>query len=161
MVKFVILPPLPGGPPATVPKEIPHSLRKDLAEALSRTDAPCSFAVGESANNQMNPGLRIKDIGEVGLPLSTRDAMAITRSAHLGPFANDTTSAVHNSNRCTWEILGENVKITNPVWPAFLQSVVARVCNSLRIYPGGKEVKAVLHKLQLYGKGAVFVSHQE
>jgi hypothetical protein len=109
----------------------------------------------------MNPGLRVENVGEIGLPLATRDALEIVKSSYQAPFGTNGKNTVDVSIRNTWEIRADDVTITNPVWTKFLASVMSRACTGLGVYPAGKEIQAKLHKLLLYEKGAMFKPPQE
>jgi hypothetical protein len=140
LVKDIFIPAVPGGPRITLPKKRPPCrFQKDLEEAFVLLQTPDSFAVSESANSQTNPGLRVKNVGGIGLQLSTRDALEIVGSAYQAPFGTNGKNTIDVSIRNTWEIRADDVAITNPVWPKFLASIVSRAYTGLGVYPARKK----------------------
>src|ERR1700753_38778 len=63
-----------------------RSLKKELFEYLSSVKISGSFATNHSASLFPNPGLHIDGLGQVGLPLSPRDAEAIAQIGKQSPF---------------------------------------------------------------------------
>ncbi|KAF7298409.1 WW domain-containing protein [Mycena kentingensis (nom. inval.)] len=124
---------------AQSPDNVPvASMREDLArelEMLLRRDFSfqgqyCHAATMASA---ANPGLSIKGIGIVGLPLSDRDAELVRRVA----VTSSTAEPVGN----TWEIEAQSVECLNPAWATYLEEIVLKTiwrklapdCTSLQL----------------------------
>ena len=62
------------------------SLRWRIRSALDRVRVRGSYATSSVFEDAVSPGLWIEGIGNVGLPLSDRDAKAIISVAHKAPF---------------------------------------------------------------------------
>jgi hypothetical protein len=106
MGKGIFLPAPPGEPRITLPKtRPPYRFQNDLEDALGLLQTPSSFDVSESANNQTNPGLCVKNVGETDLPLSTRDALEIVKSAYQAPSGTNGKITVDVSIRNTWKFV--------------------------------------------------------
>ena len=58
-----------------------------------------TFATSGSLPNAANPGLRIEGVGNVGLPLSDRDAIDIARVCHEAPFGKGSETRVDRAVR--------------------------------------------------------------
>ena len=62
------------------------SLKKDLITFLSRVRLDTSFATFGLLSNVPLPGLTIDRLGQIGIPLSERDAKAVIEECHRAPF---------------------------------------------------------------------------
>jgi hypothetical protein len=138
-----------------------ESLREGLDECLSNIKADGSFALFEPLYNPPNPGLRLKNGGLTGLPLSDRDAQAIVAASHEAPFGKGEETLVDTSVRKTWEISPGDFELRNPAWQPFIQGVVRKVSAGLGVDATGNGVSAELYKLLLYDEGALFKPHLE
>ena len=93
-------------------------IKQELRVLLSDIDTHSlgSFATSGALNTAINPGLTIHDLGHVGLPLSTRDALEVSRVAHQAPFGKGTETIVDTSVRKTWELNSSQFALRNPAW---------------------------------------------
>jgi hypothetical protein len=103
-----------------------------------------------------NPCLRIDGLGDIGLPLSARDAHSITQCAIQAPFGHGERTTVDKTIRDTWEIDGSKVAFDNKGWNEFMnQTVVKSVCNALGVQVSPTSPpRAELYKLLLYQDGS-------
>ena len=140
-----------------------HWVRRELFTLLGHVDkhAIGSFATSGTLPNAVNPGLTITDLDDVGLPLSKRDALEISKIAHQAPFGKGTETIVDTEVRNTWELNPSGFTLRNPEWQACIENVVSRVVNELGIVGETKAVSAELYKLLLYEKGAFFERHKD
>ncbi len=109
----------------------------------------------------MNPGLSLKGLGRVGLPLSDRDANDIAKIGRQAPFGKGTEKFVDESVRKTWEIDPTQVEFRNPQWQKTLQYAVTKTVEQLGVLGGESSVRADLHKLLLYEEGGFFKTHRD
>ncbi|KAI4233530.1 MAG: hypothetical protein LQ349_004358 [Xanthoria aureola] len=109
----------------------------------------------------MNPGLSLKGLGRVGLPLSERDANDIAKISREAPFGKGTKKLVDKSVRNTWEIDPTQVEFRNPQWQKTLQYAVSKTVEQLGVLGGQSSVRADLHKLLLYEEGGFFKTHRD
>lgn len=56
-----------------------------------------------------NPGLKLADLGAVGLPLSTREADAVRSRCRQAPFGKGERTLVDKTVRDTWELDAKEV----------------------------------------------------
>jgi hypothetical protein len=162
MVAKTTSPPLIFG--AEPPPRIPcneEELKRAVEESLDNIQSNGSFAVFEQPESYPNPGLYLNHGGNIGLPLSDRDAQAIVAASHAAPFGKGEETIVDTNVRKTWEISSSDFKVRNPAWKPFLQTVVAKVSCGLGVDSTGKGVSAELYKMLLYDEGAMFKPHQE
>ena len=139
--------------------------KEEIQGVLSNIERTSSFAVFGTAENAPNPGLFIKSIGTVGLPLAARDVSAIMKAGHIAPVGKGEKTFVDLKVRNTWQLLLGDFKITNPGWTIFPQSIVTEISAGLGVsfVPDANRpcVRAEPYKLLLYSKGSIFKPHKE
>ena len=111
--------------------------------------------------NPTNPGLYLKDGGEIGLPLTERDAQLIVVASHAAPFGKGDRIIVGEKVRKMWEFSLRDFDITNPVWKTFSDSIVAKLSAGLGADAIRDGVSAELYKMLLYDRGSMLKQHQE
>ena len=72
-----------------------------------------------------------------------------------------TDTVVDPAVRKTRELNAEQFELKTPKWEKALEAVVCKVAKELNVPGGAAGVKAVLYKMLLYGKGAMFKEHRE
>ena len=137
-------------------------LLSDLIHAdISTVHSAGSFATFGSLESFVLPGLVVDGIGDIGLPLSAHDAKILIRASRQAPFGQGNRTLVDKSVRDTWEINGDRVSFLNKAWTDWLQGIVSTMADNLGVSAGGQNVRAELHKMLLYEKGAMFKPHRE
>ena len=119
------------------------------------------FATSGALPIAVNPGLLIRGLGRVGLPLSSRDAKDMIKCSHEAPFGKGNQKLVDQSVRKTWEIDPAQVQFCNPAWPETIQYAVSKTVQQLGVLGGESSVRADLHKLLLYEEGGFFKTHRD
>lgn len=74
-----------------------------------------AFSFSRSYPDAPNPGLKLADLGLVGLPLSARDADAIKSCGEQAPFGKGERTVVDKSVRDTWEMDAKKVRGSTPI----------------------------------------------
>jgi hypothetical protein len=143
---------------AVIAQEI---LTVDLLTCFSDLQSAGNFALFEPLPASIPPGLWIKGVGTIGLPLSERDAQAIIAAAHEAPYGKGSETLVDSNVRKTWELAPGDFQIRNPEWQALLDGVLQKVCAGMGIQGDNGGVRAELYKMLLYDEGAMFKPHQE
>ncbi|KAL8991463.1 MAG: hypothetical protein Q9177_000135 [Variospora cf. flavescens] len=133
----------------------------DLRRLISGVHASGSFAACGTIDSFVNPGIYIDPIGIVRLPLSVEDAQALAQTSYKAPFGKGNETLVDESVRKTWQIDAANVRILNQDWQLCLDRILERVAEGLGIAGGSSSIRAELHKMLLYEKGAMFKPHQD
>ncbi|RMZ80689.1 hypothetical protein DV738_g2708, partial [Chaetothyriales sp. CBS 135597] len=128
--------------------------RKELEEIILRgeqngTRSTNPFAFTSEIPSAPNPGLFVPGVGEIGLPLSPRDAEAIIAQCRQSPFGKGSETIVDTSLR------------NADAWQACIRTLVRTVYTELGLVCGLSNVEAQLYKLLLYKEGAFFKSHQD
>jgi hypothetical protein len=93
--------------------------------------------------------------------LTERDAQLIVVASHAAPFGKGEKTIVGEKVRKMWEFSLRNFDITNPVWKAFSDSIVAKLSAGLGADAIRHGVSAEVYKLFLYDKGSMLKQHQE
>ena len=114
-----------------------------------------SFAFGTTVQTAPNPGLWIKSLGVIGLPLSDGDASRLKSVAAQAPFGHGDQLVVDTNVRHTWEIEPKDtIGFINPLWNSFISSTVKMICQELGVPQSSKPPKCELYKLLLYETGS-------
>lgn len=141
-------------------------LRRDLFQSLEDVgkigdEHHASFATQGVLPEAVNPGLSVKGLGTIGLPLSTRDAAELIKVCHQAPSGKGSETFVDTNFRDTLEVNADQLELRNPAWPKALAGILQHVSNSMGIVGGATSIKAELYKLLLYKEGAFFDKHTE
>jgi hypothetical protein len=137
------------------------NIKSRLENSLSYLPRAMSFASSGSCPIEMNPAISISELGGIGLPLSERDANLLSNASHPAPYGKGNDTVVDPSVRKTRELDAEQFELRNPEWDKALEVIVCKVATELDVPGGAAGVKAVLYKMLLYGKGAMFKEHRE
>ena len=133
-------------------------LQLRLLECLNNVPSAGSFVCFKTVQCAVNPGIYVKDVGLVGLPLTGRDARILMGHCHQSPFGRGTETIIDTSVRKTWELDTDQFELRNPAWAPFLQDIVAHVAKELGT---DTDVQADLYKILLYESGGCFKAHKE
>ncbi|KAH6625191.1 hypothetical protein C7974DRAFT_376744 [Boeremia exigua] len=95
------------------------------------------FAFITQSDHPHNPGLFIKGLGTVGLPLSIRDAKAIASVSKKSPFGKGDETLVDESVRKTWDLDLTEFECCNPKWQFALQQLVSQAIQGLGVQAPG------------------------
>jgi len=73
-------------------------LREEL-DCWLHSSSPKGVIMSSSTySSSPNPAIEIKDVGAVGLPLSSRDVDAVKQASHLAPFGRGSETIVDGEN---------------------------------------------------------------
>lgn len=126
-----------------------------LLAGIDRPTTICSF--GDRPVTL--PGLDVKGIGPIGLPLGKAQARELIQQCQQAPYGKGTETVVDTDVRRVWELDPASFELTNPQWQAFIDSIVADVRTDLGL--GDLKLKAHLYKLLVYEKGSFFLPHKD
>ncbi|KIX97549.1 uncharacterized protein Z520_07002 [Fonsecaea multimorphosa CBS 102226] len=136
-------------------------LRYQISGCLDRIHSAGSFATSDHNVEHIHPGLIVKDVGPIRLPLSPEDAKALIRVSRQAPFGKGTETLVDETVRKTWEIDGKELSFENNARNTWLDRVLDHVSERLGIPGGAGSVQAELYKLLVYEEGAFFKPHKD
>lgn len=129
-----------------------------LLELLSEIDRPTTYCSFGDRSFPL-PGLDVKGVGPIGLPLGKTQACELIQHCQQAPYGKGTETLVDTKVRRVWELDPDGFELTNPQWTTFIESIVADVRTEL----GLKDLKlqAHLYKLLVYERGGFFLPHQD
>ncbi len=104
------------------------------------------------------PGLEVKGIGSIGIPVAPADAKRIIGRASQAPYGRGEATIVDTEVRRVWQLDSTQFDLRNTAWNDAVASVVDAVKRDLGIR--GK-VTAELYKLLVYEKGSFFKPHRD
>ncbi|KAI0201670.1 hypothetical protein F4808DRAFT_469332 [Astrocystis sublimbata] len=132
---------------------------ENLGSLLDCIQSAGDFAAMKRYQPAPNPVLKIGDC-IIPLPLNTRDAELIKEHSRQAPFGKGNETVVDLEVRRTWELsLHDNVRILNPAWSSFMQTLIHELCEDKLGIVGSIEAHA--HKLLLYEEGSFFKAHKD
>jgi hypothetical protein len=117
-----------------------------------------TFSSFYTSNQYVNPGLNISNIGSVGLPLASRDAIAIAGTCRKAPFGRRGETGVDEHLRRTWELDATEFQCRNSAWSSYLQSLIGHAVANLGVRVSAS---AQRYELLLYEEGAFFKPHRD
>jgi predicted 2-oxoglutarate/Fe(II)-dependent dioxygenase YbiX len=133
------------------------SITTTFADALATVSRPGTFFVTGS-EQMLAPGLEVKGIGPIGLPLPALQAQQLIAVAERAPYGRGEQTVTDIAVRRTWQIGADRVRIRGRHWPAVLQAIVTRVAEGLGL---DEPIDAELYKMLIYDQGSFFVPHRD
>ncbi len=126
-----------------------NEIKQAIADYLDAV-ADGSFATSGSLPDAVNPGLYLKGVGKIGLPLSERDAKAIISISREAPASEIAGENIDGSERKTCGVEADQVEFRNPRWSKTVQNAVSESVKQLGVLGGESKVRADLHKMVIY-----------
>ncbi|KAF8191575.1 hypothetical protein K438DRAFT_1830747 [Mycena galopus ATCC 62051] len=107
--------------PKTVPSSAAHEDITREMEVLLRRDFsfPGKYCHAATTASAANPGLNVKGIGILGLPLSERDAKLVQS------LITSSTNVPHPIGN-VWELDSRSIECSNPAWSTYLEEIVLK-----------------------------------
>ena len=161
---------LPSRPPSTRESEqdnassVSHceevqDIKQRLGDFLD-TVGKGTFATSGDLPNAVNPGLNLRDLGTVGLPLSERDGRDITRICRGRSSGEETQDNAQDKHE-VHKVAAEHIELRNPNWVKTVQHAVGKATEQLGIIGGQPNVRADLRNLVLCESGNMEKSCQD
>lgn len=136
-----------------------NEIKQAIADYLDAA-ADGSFAASGSLPDAVNPGLLLKGVGKIGLPLSERDAKAIINISRGAPSGESTEENIDESERNTYGVEADQIELRNPRWSKTVQHAMSKSVEQLGVLGGESSVRADLRKMLLYkGDGSPNTEH--
>ncbi len=132
-------------------------LATDLAALLAGVSRPGDFHTHGIAEI-FAPGLEVRGVGPVALPLLPAQAEQLIAVASQAPYGHGEQTILDTGVRRTWQINADQVEIRGRAWARTLDAIVARVAEGLGV---AEPVSAELYKLLVYDQGGFFLSHRD
>lgn len=134
------------------------SLERKLGQELDKIDRPGSFCVSGSAPFVL-PGLEVKGIGPIALPLTSGQAKELIKHCEQAPYGKGEQTLVDTQVRRVWHLTPDRFTLTNPDWDTFLKETLTRVKTELGLEK--QKLESHLFDLLLYEPGGFFLPHRD
>lgn len=105
------------------------------------------------------PGLHVKDVGYISLPVQDEQAQKIIEVAKKAPYGLGSETLIDETVRKTWQLEPYQISIKNENFLIGVENVVTAVKKHLGC--DNKAVRANLYKLLFYEKGGHFKPHRD
>lgn len=130
---------------------------KELAALVASLGETARFCVS-GVLEAVLPGLAVKGVGPISLPILPSVARRIVGVAERAPYGRGAETLVDTDVRRVWQVDPANVSVTNPAWQKLVDGAVETVKQGLGIRAS---VRAELYKLLIYEKGSFFTPHRD
>ncbi|OAL55584.1 hypothetical protein IQ07DRAFT_172094 [Pyrenochaeta sp. DS3sAY3a] len=134
------------------------TFKRGFQACLEEQETTGTFTSFATTPQFVNPGLHVEKVGSIGLPLSIRDAAAITAVCRQAPFGRKDQTVVDESVRKTWELDSSEFSLTNPAWDTYLRTLADQAYTTMGVQVATQAHK---YKLLLYEEGAFFKAHRD
>lgn len=105
------------------------------------------------------PGLDVKGVGNIGLPLTEHQAKALIERSEQAPFGRGEETIVDTEVRQSWQISADEFELGNPQWNEALQAAADQIGKELGL--SGCKIGFEPYKLLVYEEGSFFASHRD
>ena len=131
---------------------------KELIALMDKVKTSGTFSVSGTLPAIL-PGLHVKGVGHIGLPLTEQQAKALIQRSELAPFGRGEETIVDTEVRKNWQISADDFELGNPQWNEALQAAVDQIGKDLGL--SGCDIGFEPYKLLVYEEGSFFVSHRD
>jgi len=131
---------------------------RQALETLLGALGESSLFVASGSLTPVLPGLEIKGVGSIGIPVVAADAKRIIAKATQAPYGRGADTIVDTDVRRVWQIEPSQFAVRNAAWNTHLATIVETVKRELGIR---QKVNAELYKLLVYEKGSFFAPHRD
>ena len=104
------------------------------------------------------PGLEVKGVGPIGVPVTSADAKRLIARASRAPYGRGEATILDTDVRRVWQLEPSQFALRNAAWEEGLAGVVDAIKRDLGIR---RKVTAELYKLLVYEKGSFFKPHRD
>ena len=137
---------------------MPEAILEKLDQALSKIDRPGTFCVSGSVPAVL-PGLEVKGLGTIGLPLTAKTAKELKEQCEQAPYGKGTETLVDTNVRRVWRMEPGRFALTNPEWKRLIEETVRKVQEELGLEK--QKLESHLYDLLLYEPGSFFLPHRD
>jgi hypothetical protein len=131
---------------------------QELIALMDKVKTSGAFSVSGTLPSIL-PGLDVKGIGPVALPLTAHQAKALIELSEQAPFGRGEETIVDTDVRQSWQISADDFELGNPQWHEALQAAADRIGKDLGL--SGCKIGFAPYKLLVYEEGSFFASHRD
>ena len=130
---------------SSTPSEIsPTTIRDQLCYYMSNVKYFGTFVASQTCQKVVDPGLHVKGVGDISLPLPSAFAKSIIKAGTQAPFGRGTKTMVDTKFRKTIEFKPGDFHLRNPAWDSEVKDVVSRLGLELGFQDTQNSVRAEL-----------------
>lgn len=129
-----------------------------LSQSLDKIDRPGTFCVSGEMPTTL-PGLEVKGLGPIGLPLTVSQAKQLKKVCQQAPYGKGEETVVDTSVRRVWQLTPDQFSLKNPEWEKFVGKMVTQVREELGLQR--QKLESHLYDLLLYEPGSFFKPHKD
>ncbi len=130
----------------------------ELISLLDKVETSGTFSVSGTLPS-IAPGLKVKGVGNIALPLLDQQAKALIEFSQQSPFGYGAETVLDTNIRNSWQIAAEDFELTNPQWAEALQDAVEQIGKQLGL--AGSKIEFEQYKLLVYEEGGFFAAHRD
>src|SRR5215471_15133462 len=131
---------------------------KELIALMDKVKTSGAFSVSGTLPS-IPPGLAVKGVGHIGLPLTAHQAKALIALSEQAPFGRGEETIVDTDVRKSWQISADDFALGNPQWNEALQAAADQIGKDLGL--SGCKIGVEQYKLLVYEEGSFFASHRD
>ena len=105
------------------------------------------------------PGLKVKGVGNIALPLLEQQAKSLINLSQQAPFGYGEETIVDTNVRNSWQIAAEDFELTNPQWEETLRETIDQIGKQLGL--DDCKIEFEPYKLLVYEEGSFFAPHRD
>ena len=129
-----------------------------LDEELGQIDRPGSFCASGNVP-ALIPGLEVKGLGPIGLPLTEKQAKDLIKHCRQAPYGKGEETIVDTKVRRVWKLDPSHISLTNPSWDSLVQDLIGRVQTELGLED--QKLESHLYDMLVYEPGSFFLPHRD
>ncbi len=122
-------------------------IQDELLGTLAKVDRPSAVCTSGDRPLTM-PGLEVKELGALSLPLGKTQARELIKQCRRAPYGKGTETLVDTDVRRTWDLDPDQFRLTNPKWEELVEEIVTSVQQELGLED--RKLSAHLYKLLVY-----------
>jgi len=131
---------------------------KELIALMDKVKTSGAFSVSGTLPSVL-PGLHVKGVGHIGLPLAEPQAQALIQLSDPAPFGRGEETIVDPDVRQSWQLSADDFELGNPQWNEALQAAADQIGKDLGL--SGCKIGFEPYKLLVYEEGSFFASHRD
>jgi predicted 2-oxoglutarate/Fe(II)-dependent dioxygenase YbiX len=130
----------------------------EFINLMEKVESSGAFSVGGTLP-PIPPGLKVKGLGQVALPVLEHQAKALIELSQQSPFGRGEETITDTNVRNSWQISVDDFEFTNPQWEKSLAEAIQQMGENLGLY--GCKIEFKPYKLLIYQKGSFFAAHRD
>jgi len=130
----------------------------EFINLMEKVESSGTFSVGGTLP-PIPPGLKVKGLGQVALPVLEPQAKALIQLSQQSPFGRGEETITDTNVRNSWQISVEDLEFTNPQWEKSLAESIQQMGEDLGLY--GCKIEFQPYKLLVYETGSFFAAHRD